>query len=321
MDNPNKAKLHILVPSLENSTWAAAFLLLCAMLARILERFGVSFGNPTVAALVWEIVGCGIPLAVWFVIRRKTVWKDLWLRGISPKQIPLLICIALILPPLALLVSLPLGNMVFLDKPFSLFGVFVPLSGGSFGDRLLMVLAFLILPVLLEELLFRCVLPHTFAPYGPFVTAILSSALFAFLDFSGGTWPVSFVIGLALYLILYATRSLTAVLITRLLYQVFVVFFRHELVSFYRSAGSGIVFLFILFLIVGVLAFLITTCLVSLNRHYAKTLTNNEEAYQNREKHSARDVLIASLLLLRNACLDPFLWTSLVCFLVGTIAG
>ncbi|MBQ7727051.1 MAG: CPBP family intramembrane metalloprotease [Clostridia bacterium] len=321
MDNPNKAKLHILVPSLENPTWAAAFLLLCAMLARILERFGVSFGNPTVAALIWEAVGCGIPLAVWFVTRRKTLWQDLWIRGVSPKQIPLLIWIALILPPLSLLISLPFGNMVFLDRPFALFGVFVPLSGGSFADKLLMVLAFLILPVFLEELLFRCVLPHAFSRSGPFVTAILSSALFAFLDFSGGTWLVSFVVGLALYLILYATRSLTPVLIVRLIYQIFAVFFRQELVSFYRSAGTGTIFLFILFLLFGILAFLICTCLISLNRHYAKTLTNNEEAYQNREIHTAKEWTLASLLLLRNACLDPFNWSSLVCFLVGAIAG
>ena len=81
------------------------------------------------------------------------------------------------------------------------------------------------------------------------------------------------------------------------------------------------IFLFILFLLFGILAFLICTCLISLNRHYAKTLTNNEEAYQNREIHTAKEWMLASLLLLRNACLDPFIWSSLVCFLVGWLVG
>ena len=318
MEETKKAKLHILTPRIDYPTWAPAFLLLCAFLARLFGRIGLTLSNPTLDALMWILTSYLVPLLVWAWLRRKTIVGDLWLRPVKAFQIPLLACIALALPLLNLILSLPFGNMAVLDKPFSVFGTLVPLSGGTVPEKILMIFTFLILPVLFDEIMFRCLLPHTFAQKGgPLVTALFSSLLFAFLDFDPGTFLSSFVTGLVLYLVLYVTRSLTPVLIIRLLYQAYVLFFRSEIVSFYRSSGSGTVFLFLVFFFFALLAFLICTCMIFINRRYAQTLKNNEEAYGRRTKLTVREYAAVSLKLIANCGMDPFLWACIVLAIAG----
>ena len=311
---PTRSGFRLRAPSRSNATWILAWFALLLLLFRILDHFGLSLPHPLFTVVILAFAGLAVPVAVWTYLQHRNPLQTLWLRPFSPTHIPLVILMTLLLPVLALMLSLPFGNMLFLDAPYRLWGLYTPVSDGGVLGVLLLILVYILLPTICEELLFRCVLPHSFAEFGPVVTALLSAFLFSFFDFNLGTFLVTFAVGISLYLVLYVTRSMTPVLIVRLFYQTFTVFFRQELASFYRSAGSGTVFFFLLTLIFGIIVILICSVMIHLNLDHAKKLKENSEAYAAREKHPLPERIKATVTLLGRAVSDPFIWGSALVF-------
>ena len=289
---PTRSGFRLRAPSRSNATWILAWFALLLLLFRILDHFGLSLPHPLFTVVILAFAGLAVPVAVWTYLQHRNPLQTLWLRPFSPTHIPLVILMTLLLPVLALMLSLPFGNMLFLDAPYRLWGLYTPVSDGGVLGVLLLILVYILLPTICEELLFRCVLPHSFAEFGPVVTAL----------------------GISLYLVLYVTRSMTPVLIVRLFYQTFTVFFRQELASFYRSAGSGTVFFFLLTLIFGIIVILICSVMIHLNLDHAKKLKENSEAYAAREKHPLPERIKATVTLLGRAVSDPFIWGSALVF-------
>lgn len=315
MSTQNRVRLR--TPDRLNATWIVAWFALLLFVLRILDHFGAPLPPRTLLVVLIALFGLAVPIAVWTILQHRNPLTTLWLRPFSPAQIPLVILMTLLLPILSLILSLPFGNMLFLDAPYRLWGLYSPVSDGSVPGVILLVLVYIFLPTLCEEMLFRCVLPHSFAEFGPVVTGLLSALLFSLFDFSLGTLLVSFAVGVSLYLVLYVTRSMTPVLIVRLFYQTFTVFFRQELASFYRSAGSGSVFFFLLALAFGIIVFLICTAMIRLNTDHARKIEENSEEFASREKHPLPDRIKATLTLLGRAALDPMLWSASLLYAVS----
>ena len=311
---PTQKRFQLRTPGRTNATWIVAWFALLLFVFRILDHFSIVFLPKTWLVVLIALAGLAVPVAVWAVLQHRNPLTTLWLRPFAPSQIPLVILMTLLLPVLSLILSLPFGNMLFLDAPYSLWGLYTPVSDGSVPGVLLLILVYILLPTVCEEMLFRCVLPHSFSDFGPVVTAVLSALLFSFFDFNLGTLLVSFAVGISLYLVLYVTRSMTPVLIVRLIYQTFTVFFRQELASFYRSAGSGSVFFFLLALAFGVIVVLICTVMIHLNLDHARKIFDNSEEFSSRELHPLPDRIKATLTLLGRAASDPSLWATTVLF-------
>lgn len=116
----------------------------------------------------------------------------------------------------------------------------------GFAGGLYLVLTMAIIPAITEEFLFRGVILTEYGDLGVPASVLLSSLTFAMLHFSFIRLPVYFFCGLVLAAVLYATRSLFAVMLVHMLNNTATIFFG-DLV--YRVVSSQGIVIFCLVLV------------------------------------------------------------------------
>ena len=166
-------------------------------------------GNPYLTLTVVQLIVYALPSVFFCRMRGKGYTKRLRMRFFSPRHLFLLFFALL-----AMLAGSALLNLLMV----SLFpeGDFSGASGGyaaASGDVLRMlyvVLAFCILPALLEEFLFRGIMAAEYESVSVPCAVCMSALLFAMMHLSFVRLPAYFFSGVILALTMYATRSVFA---------------------------------------------------------------------------------------------------------------
>lgn len=293
--------------------WCGMFLwmVLAVFVFVLLDRFGVLLGNTYYMALLAQFAVFLPPAVYWLAVYKTKSAEALWLTRPHKSHWLLILSSVVMLIAFGQLYAFFAGSLSGSSSPFLLYRLYGPRNGSDPWKIIPSLLVFAVLPALLEELFFRGVLPHAFRRSGPVVTAILSSLLFALFQFHPAFFPLYFLLGLWLYLILYTTKSLTASVLAHLLYRMFAQTGQSALTDYYLSAGSGTLFLFLLWALFLLSFILASTAVIRVYRAYAKMPENlhyNEEALQS--GHPVLVLMKAHLKLLLRALANPCLWLS-----------
>ena len=108
------------------------------------------------------------------------------------------------------------------------------------------LLYYVIVPALCEELFFRSILISEYSSYGGPVAVTVSALFFAMLHFSFTEFPFYFFTGAILGLITYVTGSSIPAIIIHILNNTVTVFFGEALSSFLMESASSIILVFLL---------------------------------------------------------------------------
>ena len=151
-----------------------------------------------------------------------------------------------------------------------LYNAFFAHRNGSVWNDLYLVLAFCIVPPILEGIIFRGALIREHDKRGRLVTVVFSSLMYALLGFSFSELIPRFLISVLLCIVLYATSSITLSIAMHIAYNFFAVFFEPTIVSIKNVSSNYELFAFILALVTLAVAIMTFTHLSKLYRKYSR---------------------------------------------------
>ncbi|MBQ2240550.1 MAG: CPBP family intramembrane metalloprotease, partial [Clostridia bacterium] len=188
----------------------AVFLLLYS--SRLIDTALLTRENEYVAVIVLQLVIFLMPAA--FYIRALGLdFTRFRISIFGPGHLLLLISGLIALTSGTILIdSYALGDSAFAGD-YDLWGVFISKNEGTAQSSLYLILAYAVLPALCEEFVFRGLLISEYEKRSSAAAVLLSSIFFALLHFDIERFPTYFFAGLMLSLILYASRSLLAVMV------------------------------------------------------------------------------------------------------------
>ena len=249
------------------SLFAVLSVYLLLILSNIINTYLLNGSNNFI--IVFLIFSMVLPALFWFFIRENKRYIPS-LRLNSPKKehiLPIVLSFVLLVSGSVIL------NMIFSGENyiiFSIYNTFYAETDQGFFNILYTVLAFAILPAILEEFIFRGILCAEFEGDGTLCAVVASSLFFSFLDFSFGSLPVRFFVGIVLAIILYAADSLICSAILHVAYNLFVIFAQPILVSFKDVSANVELFVFLLLAVMIVSLILLVSRLSKLYRVYSE---------------------------------------------------
>ncbi len=234
------------------STFAVPLLLIAVLLLTVFtgifeEQLLSSGSSPYLTLLVIQLVVYAFPSLFFCRMRGKEYGKRLRLSFFPPKHF-FLMTFAL----LAMLSGSALINMgmmaLFPSGDFTgASSVSFTAASGDFLQMLYILLAFAILPALLEEFLFRGILLAEYESVGVKTAVFLSAFLFGMMHMQFLRLPAYVFTGILLALVAYATRSLFAPMLVHAAHNVAVLFLERY---FYSAAAEtkdiGVLLFFLL---------------------------------------------------------------------------
>ena len=105
---------------------------------------------------------------------------------------------------------------IFLTGPMDV----IPITNGmDFNEHIILIIIYIILPAIFDEIVFRGLFAKEFSIYGTTAMFMFSSLLYALTKFSVAEFPFLFICGLFFRLIYYISGSVTFVVIAHLVYN------------------------------------------------------------------------------------------------------
>ena len=187
-----------------------------------------------------------LPGAIWCKYRGEGYLHGLRMRLPRPSSFLLIISGTLLMISGGLLLSVLFGGLDALSKNFSLYDTFTSKGNGTIPSNLYLIIAYAIIPAICEEFIFRGILCHEYEKGGVVRAVVFSSVFFAMLHFEPRNILTYLFSGAILALVLYASRSLFAAVITHLLYNIFCLFGQRYMNTLYKITGSETFFIFII---------------------------------------------------------------------------
>ena len=216
------------------------------VIAHLIDVLLSTRDNAPWVVMLMQLLVFALPALLYGGLKGRYFRRRLRLRLFRPEQSWFLLCTLLVMITGSLLLCILTGGIQSLQGGFTLYSTFVARPGSGLGRILLVILAYGVLPALLEETVFRAFLCAEYEKYGAGVAMAASSLFFALLHFSLPLFPSYLFLGLLLALALYATRSFLAVFLLHLFYNLFCIFGQPYLSAFYVRAGNNEIFVFCL---------------------------------------------------------------------------
>lgn len=231
----------------------ALVIVICALMAAAgyLDITEISRGvDPYLTVMAMEIACMGLPAVFFCILRGNEYKKRLNIRIIRVRHISL--CVYALLLLICAGVSLSLLLYRLFPDAFAASAATAEFTAAvGKNDTFYAALAFGILPAFLEEFLCRGILLTEYTPYGAVTAAVFSSLLFSFLHFSPVRFPIYFVTGLILALVVGATRSVLTAAVVHACYNAFTVYFEKYIYIMAAKQSGGMILL--AFMVVTVL--------------------------------------------------------------------
>lgn len=208
------------------------------------------------SAVLKQVLCLLAPILLFLLLRGRGAPATLRLHRLYAAHIPLMLAAFVALCSGTLLLSALFGGTETLGNTVTAYAAALP---ASVPARLLAILVLALLPAALEELLFRGFLGAELTRRGVLRTAAVGSLLFALIHFDPANLPAYLFAGVLLTLTLYATDTLFAPLLLRVLFDLAALFLYRYASAVYRFTGSVELFWFF-----TVLVFLVSLLLFSL---------------------------------------------------------
>lgn len=150
-----------------------------------------------------------------------------------------------------------------------LYSAFYAHRNGKLLNDLYLILAFCIIPPVLEGIVFRGIMIKEHDKQGRMTSTVLSAFFFALLCFSFELFIPNFFVGIILCMVLYATESFATVVAIHIAYNFFAVFVEPTLVSVKSVSSNYELFTFLVAISTLVVAILLLSHLSRLYKKYS----------------------------------------------------
>ena len=244
--------------------------------AHCLDAFTPLNLGSLVATMLLALAAFLAPVLIFARTRGRGYLRTLRFHRPFVAHIPLLVCALFALLAGSTLLSIVFNGMDTVSKGAATIDT---IASGGLVQTLFMIPTLVLLPALVEELLFRGLLCAELDRRGTLRAVLLSSLLFALIHFDLSNLPFYFLAGVLLALVLYATDSLICVMLVHAAYNAVSVFGRPYVNAMYRFTGSTELFLFLLVLLL--LAALLLFCLFAARLYRARSRANLREPRRN----------------------------------------
>ena len=240
LPNGEKRQVKFITPTLlVFSTYALL------LFSKIVDLTLINRENEYYTVVILQLMIFLLPGAIWCKYRGEGYVRGLRMRLPRPSSFLLILSGTLLMISGGLLLSVLFGGLESLSKNFSLYDTFISKSNGTLPSNAYLLIAYAIIPAICEEFVFRGILCHEYEK-GSVVRAVaFSSLFFAMLHFNPINILTYLFSGIILALVLYASRSLFAAVITHLLYNIFGLFGQRYMNTLYKITGSETFFIFI----------------------------------------------------------------------------
>ena len=220
----------------------SAILLLITQLLRplLLQGSGLYIG-----VVVLQIMIFLLPAGIWIRLRGDGYLSRLRLKPNRSESILLSLAAAGLLISGGLLLSMLFSGLGNLAGTFTLYETFHHTEGGFSGPTLYLVLAYAVLPVITEELVFRGILCTEYERHGTSIAVLLPTILFTLVHFNFVGTPVYLFAGFVLAVTTLLCRSVWGAILAHFIYNLFGLFGQPYIASFYEITGSTALFLFV----------------------------------------------------------------------------
>ena len=238
--NGEKRKIKIITPAL--LVFATYALLL---FSKIVDLTLINRENEYYTVVILQLMIFLLPGAIWCKYRGDGYIRGLRMRLPRPSSFLLMLSATLLMISGGLLLSVAFGGLESLSQNFSLYDTFISKSNGTVPSNIYLLIAYAVIPAICEEFIFRGILCHEYERGGVVRAVTFSALFFAMLHFNPINILTYLFSGAVLALVLYASRSLFAAIITHLLYNIFGLFGQRYMNTLYKITGSETFFIFI----------------------------------------------------------------------------
>ena len=215
------------------------------LLSKLADITLINRENEYYSVVILQLIIFLLPGAIWCKFNGEGYIKGIRLRLPRPNTFLLIPSAALLMISGGLLISMLFGGLDSLSKNFSLYDTFISKTDNSLPSTLYLLAAYAFIPAICEEFIFRGILCYEYESGGVTRAVVLSSLFFAMLHFNPINILVYLFSGIILALVMYASRSLIAAMISHLLYNIFGLFGQPYMNTLYRITGSSNFFLFL----------------------------------------------------------------------------
>jgi membrane protease YdiL (CAAX protease family) len=221
----------------------ATYILL--LFTKLIDVTLINRDNEYYSVVILQLMIFMLPGALWCRLGGENYLKGLRLRLPRPNSILLIISAAMLMISGGLLLSVLFGGLDSLSRNFSLYDTFISKGNGTVPSTIYLVIAYAVIPAICEEFIFRGILCHEYERGGVARAVVFSAIFFALLHFNPVNILTYLFSGVILALVLYASRSIFAAMITHLLYNIFGLFGQRYMNTLYKITGSETFFIFI----------------------------------------------------------------------------
>ena len=215
-----------------------SFLVLVTYLFLLVSKFIditlLNRDNEYMSVIILQMMIFLLPGSLWCMLKGEKYIKKLRISAPKLDSLLLIVSAAVVMMSGGVLIGMMFEGLDSLSNNFSLYDTFISKRDGSVSNTLYLVLAYVALPALCEEFVYRGILCHEYEDKGVFRAIILSSLFFGLLHFNVQNLLVYFFCGCILALVLYATRSLWGAVIAHFIYNLFGVFGQPYMATLYR---------------------------------------------------------------------------------------
>lgn len=262
-------KKPILPPIDKDSVYAEAALpflliLVClsvTLIAAVIDRFIYPFGNELLSPIILQVVVILLPCYLMILIispdRRAGAQRhSIGFGKLHVEYIFFIIFSAMFMMCTSLVLSMLFGGTYSSAEGYTLLGVFTAGQNEYTTSIPYLLITYVILPAISEELLFRGIIYSQLKKINAPLAVAVSSVISAVFCFSiGGLVPALFS-ALALTFVLYTTGSLAACIIVHLIFNLYKLFLETNISAYFLSAQNRV-----LLILTVVIAFLISSLL------------------------------------------------------------
>lgn len=273
-------KKHVLISAWENIkahsalTLIAAFFILNTLCA-ILDSFWLHRSDETLGALVFEIIIFLVPLLIYISLKHKSdstrgLAKELNVTKLSHRLIFLPITAVLVMIFGTILLNMLFFGMYDMTNGFTLYGFIRANGDDSTASVIYMLLTFVLLPSVMEEIVFRQLLTRTYAAQGLAPTLLISGFFYSLSAFSVRLIPAYFFAGIIYSLLFILTGTLTSSIIAHVLFNLYGLFLQTNIANYFVSSSDVYVLVVscIILFVISLIIFLkiVSNLLVALAR-------------------------------------------------------
>ena len=195
---------------------------------------------------------------------------------------------------------------------FPLYNAFFAHRNGNFFNDIYLILAFCLIPPVLEAFVFRGAILKDLDKRGRLTATLCSSILFAMLGFDMLELLPRFLVGCVLCMVFYATGSIVLSATMHIAYNIFAVFIEPTLVSIKNVSANFELFIFIVAILTLTAAIFLLSGLSNLYRVYSHEKFGTNTTKSTSRRHTLHFLSEFMLSIPAIACYIVFIITFLL---------